>query len=588
MSAPATPDEEPRQDPADPAALPSGDAVVAELRRTRRAIRLGDTEWFDVLYRVYLFALAGTIAVILASDAVEGLVGDEVSTETLLDRGPTIAGIVAVLAVGIGLRNGADGGPISVEPADVRHLLTAPIDRRRALLRPIVQRFRSLAFGAALTLGILGQLVGREIDGSRAAWAGSGALFGVVLAALYVSAAIIAHALRLPPALASAIFVVLLAWQGAAAWATWPDTPVDAVGIGPGDLHGSLLFWGIRQPTIDIVAIAATVIGLVVATGLGGRLRLDPLERRGQLVSQLRFAATVQDIRTVVLLRRQLRAESVRARSLLGGAHFPGRQAARVSSRRPDRAERHPAPTIVWRRGATAIGRLPIGRLLRIATLAAVAGVTGALAVSSSPLLLVAFVAASFVLGLEALEPLAQEIDRPSITDSIPIDRGWLFAHHLVAPAGLLAGAGLIGAAFAAVVEPGNAVGAFALAIPLAWVGSIGAVVTTVGDAPDPPTVAGLTLTGAERSAESPFALPEFAGVSQLGKGAIPVVFSAVGALCLLALRNEPSAAIVLRSILGVALCLAVMVWWVVRRDRINSRIREFFAAGRQAQAAAS
>ncbi len=149
--------------------------VVTALRRARRDRRLGDTEWFDVLYRVYLFALVGLIAIVVASDNVAGLLDDDVTIDAFLSRGPSIAGVVAMVALGIGLRNGADGGPVSVESADVRHLLLAPVSRRRVLLSPIVQRLRSVAFALALGFGVLGQLVARELDASRGGWAAGGA-----------------------------------------------------------------------------------------------------------------------------------------------------------------------------------------------------------------------------------------------------------------------------------------------------------------------------------------------------------------------------------------------------------------------------
>ncbi|WP_040494959.1 hypothetical protein [Ilumatobacter nonamiensis] len=567
-------------------AVASDAAILRELRRVRRERRLGDTEWFDVLYRVYLFALVGTGVVLYLSDTIAGLLDEPIPAEDILSRGPSIAGIVAALAFGIGLQNGSDGGPVSVESADVRHLLLSPISRTRVLLRPIVQRFRSIAFALGLSLAIVGQLVARELAGSRAAWAASGALFGVLLAALYVGSAVVAHALRMPRWLATTIATVAVVWQSVVAWRIWFDEATGLGRIGPFNLDGSILFWGIRERWIDVIALAIAATLLAAALALGGRLRLQPLERRGQLVSQLRFAATVQDIRTVVLLRRQLRAESIRARPWLGRNHHPAPTTIVASPTRPGRTtDSLRIPGFVWRRGAAAFNRLPLSRIVRMAGLAAVAGVSGSLTVTASWLFLVPLVGSVYLLGLESLEPLAQEVDHPDLTDGFPVERGWLFAHHLVAPAIVLAAAGLVGAAAAAVVDPTHAAAAFALGIPLAWAGAIGAVVTTVGDAPDPVEIQMTTLTGADRGAESPLAMPEFAGFKNVGKGAIPVVLSAIAAGPIAALRLQPDAAMVGRSVVGVALCLAVMIWWVIRRDRLSVAIRNFFAAGRTASA---
>jgi len=551
---------------------------------------LGDTEWFDVLYRVYLFALVGTIVVVWLSDAIDGILDDSITSEQLLTRGPSVAGIAAAVAFAVGLRNGADGGPMSIEPADIRHLLLSPIDRRRVLLRPIIQRLRSIAFALSLGLGVIGQLVAREVEGSPVAWAASGVLVGTVIAVLYVCTAVISHAVRVPGPVASVVGGLVVAWQAAVAWTIWQDTGSGVMRIGPMNLVGSLAFWGVRQRGLDLVAIATAAALVAGASFLGGQLRLEPLERRGQLVSQLRFAATVQDIRTVVLLRRQLRAESVRARPLFSlGSRRPGPPTGSPgrSDRpfgRPHRARRAAtvmSPGFVWRRSALALGRLPVGRLMRIATLAAVAGASASLSVNETPLILVLFVGAVFFVGLECLEPLAQEIDHPDLTDAVPADRGWLFTHLLVAPAALLAIAGLIGAAAATAVEPSHAAAAFALAVPLAWAGAIGAVVTTVRDAPEPPGTEQTTIMGGPKGGESPFAMPEFAGFSNVITGAMPIVFSAIAAVPIVALSIAPEFSTVWRSILGVTLCIAMLLGWTRRRDRWAVKVREFFAAGR-------
>lgn len=558
--------------------------TLGDLRRARQASRLGDIEWFDVLYQVYLFALGGLIAIVVASDSINGLVDDELTTREILARGPSIAGVIVAVAFAVGIRNGADGGPVSVESADVRHVLLSPVSRRLVLVRPVIQRIRSVAFMPALVVGALAQLVAREVDGSRAAWAAGGAAFGALVGVVYVTAAVIAHAIALPRWAASSIGAIAIGWQGLAAvttWNRWNDGGATAI-PGPANLAGSLLFWGIRQRGIDVVAIAIVVVMVILAIALAGRLRLEPLERRGQLVSQLRFAATVQDIRTVVLLRRQLRAESVRSRPWVRIGSRRRSTTSTRSANRPSTTEQRANSALVWRRGLVALSRLPLSRLIRLATLAVVAGVSGSLVVSSSYLFAVPLIGMLFLLGLESIEPLAQEIDRPDLTDSLPIDRGWLFLHHLAAPAALLAVAGLIGATAATIVEPSHATGAFVLALPIVWLGAIGPIVSTVRDAPAPTQVAMTTVTGRDRSSDSPFALPEFAGASNILTGLIPIVFSATALGPVAAMRSDPTAGNALRSVVGAVLCLGVMGWWITRRDAWAVKLRTFFAEGRE------
>jgi hypothetical protein len=556
-------------------------ATLRELRHTRTRHRLGDTEWYDVAYRVYLFGLVGLTIVVVASDAVRELIPDDVDQAELLVRGPATIGLVVVAAVALGLRSGADGGPISIEVADIRHVLLAPIDRRTVMMRPVAQRLRAVMFALALAAAILAQLVARELEGSRAAWAASGALFGAIVGALFVASAMVTHVTRTPRWVASSIGAVLLIWQGAAAWAAWQDGSESIRGSGPGNLVGSIALWGIRQRGIDVIAIVVAVAAVALAVAICGGLRLEPLARRGQLVSQLRFAATVQDLRTVVILRRQLRAETLRARPWGPGPRTSSRPTITGRPAPAVAGGRRPSPAIIWRRGGRSLRRLPAARVFRIAVLAALGGVGASLSVSSSPLSALLLLAAAFLVGMESLEPLSQEIDRPDRTDGLPVDRGWLYVHHLLASAVLLVVAGLVGAVAATITDPAHAAAAFALAVPVAFLGSTGAIVTTVLDAAAPVSVASTTITGAPRGQESPFAIPEFAGASMAIRTIAPVVISATAVLPVLLMRVDPSPSTVVRSAIAAAIFIVAVLWWVRRRDRLAIRIRAFFAEGR-------
>ena len=84
----------------------------------------------------------------------------------------------------------------------------------------------------------------------------------------------------------------------------------------------------------------------------------------------------------------------------------------------------HTHPSVVWRRGLRAIGRLPASRVGRILALAVGAGTFGSLTFTSSPLFALLLLGCIFFLGLESIEALSQEVDRADLTDSIPLDRG--------------------------------------------------------------------------------------------------------------------------------------------------------------------
>lgn len=577
---------------AEPVVVPdqrTSKATLADLRKTRQRRRLGDTDWYDIAYRVYLFALVGLTVVVIISDAIDGLIGDGVDTSDLLERGPSIIGLLVVAAFALGLRSGADGGPIAIELADIRYVLSAPISRRAVMLRPVAQRLRAASFALGLSGAVLGQLIATEVEGSRAAWAAACGAFGAIVGVTFVATAVIAHTMRTPRWLATTLATIALAWQGAVAWGIWNGEATGLARVAPGNLAGRLALWGISQRWIDVVAIVVAVAMAAAALALGGRLRVEALARRGELVSQLRFAATVQDLRTVVQLRRQLRSEVLRTRPW-GQRRLPARPAVSASVRGRaststgvDGSTASPSATVVWRRDSRSLRRLPASRFIRIGLLAAIGGVGAALTITSSPLFALLLLGALFFAGLESLEPLSQEIDRPDITDGFPIERGWIYANHLVASSVLLVVVGLIGAAAAVLVDPDLGPMAFAVAIPMVWAGAIGPVVVTVLDAPTAPSPT--TLMGTPRDAETTMVPPEFAGFSTAIRTLLPVVLSAVATIPVFVARFDGTAAGVGRSVVGLALFTAVGVVWVRRRDPWGAKVRAFFEEGRAATA---
>jgi len=509
-------------------------SVVHEMRRARRRRRLGELEWFEIAYRVYLAALAGGVLI----GWLSSLVSDEpVSVAQLADverHGPGWIGALAVAAVALGLRSGSDGGPVSLEPGDARHLMMAPIPRRSVLLRPLVQRFRTMAFGGILVGGIAGQLAARRLPGSAPAWAASGAAAGALVGIAFVATAAVVHAARMPRWAATAAAIVLVAWQAAA---VGTDTP------GPGDSIGSLALWGMRTRPVDLAAVAVVLIAAVAAAAVCDRLRLEPLTRRADLVSQLRFAVTMQDLRTVVLLRRQLRGERPRTE--------PWFRLGRSGSASRSRA--------VWQRDLRGLARYPASRLVRMALLAVCAGL-GVIAVESGTTpAMIAVGMVAYLLGLEAIEPMSQEIDHPDLNESVPVPRNWLLVRHLLAPAVGLVPFALIAAVVVIVADPSHAPAALALCVPVAWAGACGAVVSVVRDAPNP--------AKATTSAAATAVPPEFAGFTSSLRFLVPILVSTICSLTVLAMREAPSVGQAVRMALLNLLVVAATAAWIYKRD---------------------
>jgi hypothetical protein len=506
---------------------------LRELRRRRQRNRLADLEWFEAAYRVYLVALFGGGGVLWVSSIVgDGPVG--AATESDIARhGPAVLGLLVVIALLVGARSGAQGGPLAVEEADVTHVLLSPISRRAALARPAWQRIRSVAV--------------------LSAWAGSGALFGLTIALAWVGAALAAHAARLPLFAATAGGVVLLAWQTASAMA---DVP------GPADRAGSLAMWGWRQHPLDLFALPLVALLTIAGFAGVGRTRVEALARRASLVAQLRFAVTTQDLRTVILLRRQLNQEQVRRRPWA----------------RPPRFARG----AIAQRGWQGVLRFPATRLARIAALGAGVGVTQAMVVRGTTSALAICAALCFLIGLEVTEPLAQEVDHPTRTDALPVERGDLFLRHLAVPAMALVPVAAVTAGASAMLLDGVLIGAMALlALPTLLAGACGGVVSTVRDAHDPMS-----------TAKEAFMPPEVAGVVTTTRLLLPLVISGLGAAPALLIRSATTAsgaspiAAAVRAAGGALLVAGATALWVHRRDRWRRTLNAFMAEGR-AQATA-
>ena len=185
--------------------------------------------------------------------------------------------------------------------------------------------------------------------------------------------------------------------------------------------------------------LAVPLVAVVVWAGLRavGGTSLEAAERRAGLVGQLRFAVTLQDLRTVVLLRRQLAQEHARNRPWVR----LGR--GRVAERLP----------VLWR-SAQGIVRFPAVRVVRMVVLGVVAGLAmRGVWSGTTPLLVVAGLAV-FVAALDAIEPLSQEVDRPDRWASFPRRDGHTLLRHLIAPALTMVVVGAVGVGVAALAGP--------------------------------------------------------------------------------------------------------------------------------------
>ncbi len=527
------------------ATLVGPSSTVTALRTARRRRELAGRDWGELAYRVYTTSLGALVAVVFLS----GLVGDDrldpEQTASLVDRLPAWIAVGVSVVLALAVRSGRRGGPVALERPDVAHLLLAPVSRSAVLRRPVSSLVIYGVGGAALVGGLAGSLVDQRLDGPAAPWVLSGAVTGATVAAGALGSALVAGGRRVPGRLLSVIAWLLVAWSVAAVATS--DVPAS-----PLVLVGDLFVWPEVATPLAVVALVVAVLLVVLgAVGIGG-LSIESAMRRTALVGQLRFAVTQQDVRAVVLLRRQLASEHHRRRSWL----------PRLPRGLADRA-----PVVA--RDLASVGRWPLRRIIRVLTAALVAAFAArGVWAGTTPLLIVAG-GAAYVLGLDALEPLAQEIDHPTIADSIPVLRGRLALQHLVQPVIVAAVAGTVGAAVAVGVAP-SAIGwqvaavTLLVAVPM---GVAGAAITVVSDqtvdAPD----AGL-------------AQPEVAGPRLLIRLVWPPLVAVLGFVPLLVARaavdgGRPPVMPELVVAAPFLLLAAAVAGWVRFRDDIHRTMAE-------------
>ncbi len=435
---------------------------MRDLRATRRRRHVQELDWIDALYRVYLIAIFGALAVAFVSGALGDGNADQHALGEIDLHGPALLGLLVALGVAGGVRSGARGGPLAIEAAEVQHVLLAPVDRGAALRGPALRRLRSAIFAGAVVGAVAGNLAFRRLPGRPAAWVACGAIFCALIPLWALGAAIVASGRRLRPAWATALAIGIVAWSVADLLLDTKTSPATMLGQ----------FAVLPLPSASgSAALAIAGLGFALATAYAGfrslaGSSLEAAKRRAELVTQLRFAVTLQDLRTVILLRRELASERPRGRPWL-------RMRTAARSRVP-----------VWRRDWQSFLRWPAVRVGRAAVLGVIAGVSLCGVWSGTTPLVVVAGCALLVAGLDAVEPLAQEVDHPTRRDLLPRHPAWLTRRHLAAPTALMMLVSVVAVASALVATRSSValeVGAV-MVLPVAVVTLLSAALTATND----------------------------------------------------------------------------------------------------------
>jgi hypothetical protein len=378
--------------------------------------------------------------------------------------------------------------------------------------------------------------MGGRACGSRA-WVGAGTLSGVTITTAGVGAALVAASLpllRRRPWITSGVAIGLVGWSVADIALDIESAPTTAVGL--------VALWALDFSWWPIVApLAAAGLVAIGARNIGG-LSIERAGRRAHLIRQVRFALAQQDIRSLILLRRQLGFERPRGRPLvrLGS----GRLEARV-------------PALY--RDLRSYLRWPLQRVVRVGALSVLAGLALAGMWRGTTALVLGVATASYLASLEAVEPFSQELDHPSILEAAPVDGPTILVFHVSAAAALMglwwAGATAVAAAVTGSVD----------LLEVLAVASVPAAAAAVGGA--------AISTRRVGSGISSLPVPdEIAGPQTVIRLVWPIALAGLGGVPVIVARRADERGVdavtaSVRVTIAIAVLAAVMFVWIRVRD---------------------
>jgi hypothetical protein len=433
--------------------------AVRDLERARRDARRAHIDIWESIYQAYVagFAIAAAAAIVASVLPEDQLSADRL--ETMTRYAPAALGLLVALAIAVGLRSGSRGGPLVFDPPTVHYLFQSPVDRGFLTRRTALNQLRSaitwgIGGGLALGLGASAALPGGVF------WLGLGfGIVGVLTALALFGSALLASGHQINIVAATIAGLLVIGWSVADLVTGTVTSPLSMIGQ-----------LGLLQETARFTAIVGVILVLLLlllAFSSAASVSLEAALRRSGLVSQIRFALTMQDLRTVVVLRRRLTGHTHRKRTWLPVPRATG--------------NRLPA----LRRTFYGLLHAPLSTLLRAATLGVGAGITLGLAVKWTALIALLGGVLLFVAAYDFIESLAQEIDKPTLWANKPIPPGDLVVRLTLAGAVCMAPVAII-AIISAIIVGGTGIAAVALVVvPATTVGAaVGAAVSTVLGAP--------------------------------------------------------------------------------------------------------
>jgi hypothetical protein len=216
-------------------------------------------------------------------------------------------------------------------------------------------------------------------------------------------------------------------------------------------------------------------------------------------------------------------------------------------------------------RDTRSVLRWPAARVARAGLLAIVAGGSLRAAWAGAVPLVVGAGVALFIAGLDAVEPLAQEVDHPTRRDSAPVEAGALYVRHIPVAVLVLVGVAALAGVAAALPGPGQVPAGVAaiVAVAAAFGAAGGALVSLIGGE--------VTVQGESWN----LLPPEVAGMRLAVRSALPPFIAIAGTLPVLAARaaqrnGQPPVGAAAAAAAAVGLLFALVTGWVRVRDQLH------------------
>ncbi len=386
-------------------------SVAKEINSARRAHFFDVNDKLTVVVKGYfIVAIVGIIVDLITNSSVLIKI-DKPFTSSFIRYIPTITLLIYTAALSVGLSAGAKGGPITVFRSEMRLVFLSGTDHPELLRRKYLKLVFLRSYVSILVGIVIGALLYHLNNGYKLLPAVAMAIIAFTASNIYIGASIVGNLTRIRPE-----FVYLVSI--AAAIGTYLFTVTSNVSA-IANLGGVSLFAVGRYPSealvIPIFALATVAAGFLLVA----RFELEPIERRSELISKLRFAVALRDIRGVISL----------SRALGDGGYTPRRlpQILMNLTMRPRRSATYLSFSNFynWR----------LRRYIRLVLTVTIS--VYAIDLSIARATVDGLIALPFVVlaGLEMSDTVGSLVDHPNQFINYPVEDGWLLSRSLLFPA---------------------------------------------------------------------------------------------------------------------------------------------------------